>query len=57
MTMPAYGICSETPSPKAEALAFGKTAEQVRQNGTPDWVMPLPSCVVPFSTQMVEPVN
>jgi len=57
MTMPAYGICSQTPSPKAEALAFGKTADQVRLNGTPDGVMPVPSCMVPFSSQMVAPVN
>src|SRR5262249_27995088 len=25
---------------QAEALAFGKTAEQVKQEGTPDWLVP-----------------
>ena len=27
-------------SPRAEALAFGKTAEQVKAEGTPDWLVP-----------------
>ena len=25
---------------QAEALAFGKTAEQVKAEGTPDWLVP-----------------
>ena len=34
-------ICSwRTAFAQAEALAFGKTAEQVRAEGTPDWLVP-----------------
>ena len=29
-----------TCSPRAEALAFGKTAEEVAAEGTPDWLVP-----------------
>ena len=32
--------CWRTSSPRAEALAFGKTAEQVKAEGTPDWLVP-----------------
>ena len=32
--------CWRTSSPRAEALAFGKTPEQVKAEGTPDWLVP-----------------
>ena len=37
---PHHDILSANVFAQAEALAFGKTADQVKQEGTPDWLVP-----------------